>query len=445
MQAIQPHADRGATSLAERARDVLDGNSTGAFTLPAAGLYPHQWSWDAAFIAIGLAHVDPLQAAAELRHLFRGQWRNGMVPHIVFNDQPGDYFPGPEAWKTSRSPVAPRRVATTGIVQPPIHATATLRVADALSEAGVAFLEETYPRLACWHDYLLHERVRHDVLLAEVWHPWETGMDNSPMWDGPLGNVDVSGLGEYHRRDTAHGHREERPTDWFYDRAITLLTDLRAAGYGGGRIQFAVQDVLFNSLLARAEHDLAEIADRVGGDGYRHIVRARRIAKMIDRELYDPRTAWYTDRDALTGMRLPLAAAAQLAPLFARVPDTSRAARIVDEWRTRTTLPGSPTNGLMASADPDHAEFSPTNYWRGPVWINIQWIIHEGLRAYGYHEDAARIRRSILTMVDREGFWEHYNLLDGSGHGAADFSWTAALTLDLLAVEARPPADRSRH
>jgi len=53
-------------SLAARAAYILRDNSTGLITKAAPALYPHQWSWDAAFNAIGLATVDPPRARLEL-------------------------------------------------------------------------------------------------------------------------------------------------------------------------------------------------------------------------------------------------------------------------------------------------------------------------------------------------------------------------------------------
>src|SRR6266540_425750 len=94
-------------ALAQRALAVLERNSMGHATKPSPRLYPHQWSWDSACIAIGYAHVDQARAERELRSLFAGQWRNGLLPHIVFSEG-GDYFPGPEFWQTERSPDAPR-------------------------------------------------------------------------------------------------------------------------------------------------------------------------------------------------------------------------------------------------------------------------------------------------------------------------------------------------
>jgi hypothetical protein len=67
------------------ARAVLDFNWTGEYTMPGPRLYPHQWSWDSAFIAIGYSHYDQERATRELRHLFEAQWKNGLLPQLVFN------------------------------------------------------------------------------------------------------------------------------------------------------------------------------------------------------------------------------------------------------------------------------------------------------------------------------------------------------------------------
>jgi glucosylglycerate hydrolase len=63
--------------LAVRARRVLRKNDMGTWTKAAPDLYPHQWSWDSAFIAIGLSRLDTRRAARELLTLFEHQWKNG--------------------------------------------------------------------------------------------------------------------------------------------------------------------------------------------------------------------------------------------------------------------------------------------------------------------------------------------------------------------------------
>ena len=65
----------------------------------------------------------------------------------------------------------------------------------------------------------------------------------------------------------------------------------------------------------------------------------------------------------------------------------------------------------------------------------MNWMIVEGLREYGDDELAEELRLHILALVERAGFSEYFSPLTGKGYGADDFSWTAALVLDLLARE----------
>ena len=171
---------------------MLRYNWVGTSTIPAHGLYPHQWSWDTAFISYGHAVTNATRARIELESLFKGQWANGMLPHIVFNPHvpAGAYFPGPNYWRSSNaSPgVAPAAPETSGIVNPPVHASAVLNLvrrsmATAEEVETLAFLDRMYPKLAASIDFLKRERDPDGNGLCYVRHPWENGMDNSPVWD----------------------------------------------------------------------------------------------------------------------------------------------------------------------------------------------------------------------------------------------------------------------
>ncbi|MEV5876129.1 hypothetical protein AB0L75_18220 [Streptomyces sp. NPDC052101] len=294
--------------LQVRAARVLEANWTGSSTVPSRNLYPHQWSWDSAFIAIGLRHVSPQRAQTELETLLAAQWADGRIPHIVFNPSvPLDaYFPSPDFWRSAtagRPAGAPRTVQTSGIVQPPVHALAAWLVhrADPGLSRARGFLARVYPRLAAWHRYLLHRRDLGGAGLVSVVHPWEQGMDNSPCWDAPLARITPAPARSFRRADLAHGAPEDRPTDLDYGRYVRLAADYRDAGYADGGGEFAVEDPAFNALLIASEHALARIAVELGATGTARHARAERLTAALVERLWDPASGMFLCRDLRAG------------------------------------------------------------------------------------------------------------------------------------------------
>ena len=110
-------AQRGTDDmLVRQAKAVLDFNWTGEYTMPGPRLYPHQWSWDSALIAMAYARYDQERAVRELKHLFEAQWKNGLLPQLVFNPRFTNYFPGPNFWHAKESPDAPGHRETSDVV-----------------------------------------------------------------------------------------------------------------------------------------------------------------------------------------------------------------------------------------------------------------------------------------------------------------------------------------
>ena len=134
---MAPDPSFAPTQLAARAAYLLRGNDLGAMTTAAPLLYPHMWSWDAAFVAVGLAPLSVERAVVELDTLLSAQWGNGMIPHIVFASGVDGYFPGPARWACSALAAhAPRSRHTSGITQPPVHAIAVQRILDNARSRG---------------------------------------------------------------------------------------------------------------------------------------------------------------------------------------------------------------------------------------------------------------------------------------------------------------------
>jgi glycogen debranching enzyme len=76
--------------------------------------------------------------------------------------------------------------------------------------------------------------------------------------------------------------------------------------------------------------------------------------------------------------------------------------------------------------------FDRRRYWRGPIWINTNWLLWSGLDQHGRDSETDDILLSTLRLVERSGFREYFDPLDGTGYGSDGFGWTAALTLDLI-------------
>jgi hypothetical protein len=429
--------------LIEQAKQVLEFNWTGEYTKPGPRLYPHQWSWDSALIAIAYSRFAWEKAVRELRHLFESQWKNGLLPQIVFNTHFGMYFPGVSFWHADRSPDAPRDRKTSGVVQPPVHATAVLEVHRNAEDAEAArkLLEYAYPKLVAWHEYLFRERDPQGEGLVYLRHPWESGMDNSPMWDAIMKRLQLrpDEIPSYKRADTHVVAAEDRPVAAEYDRFAYLVQLFSERDYDEAKIRadcpFLVQDVLFNALLSKADGDLAEIAKTLGKDPAPFEERSERTARAVDAKLWDEEHGTYLDYDLVAGHPIYAYTAPNLLTLYAGIPDEARARRMV-ETLVKTGF-GLADEGMtpVPSYDRYGYGFSPVEYWRGPVWINVNWFLMRGLERYGYHEHARRLRRTIIDLCQNEGFYEYFDPLTGMGHGSDFFSWSAALLIDTLMDE----------
>jgi hypothetical protein len=364
-----------------------------------------------------------------------------MLPHIRFADE-ARYFPGPDFWRTELSPAAPTKPKTSGIVQPPVHSTAVWQVYRHARDGDEAkrFLRELQPKLVAWHEYLYRERTRGDDGLVEIWHPWESGMDNSPLWDEALARISPppGAVPEYQRVDSDFVDAAQRPSDDHYDRYAFLVKLYRDWAYDPERTRaecpFVVRDVLFNSILVQANRDLAEIAAAVGDDPEPFETWAALTAAGLDATVWDEEAGMYLDYDVRACAHIPIRTGAGFAPLYAGIPDAERADELLDRLEAcEVTLDG--VGRVVASVPPDEPAFEPARYWRGPVWPMLNWVAHAGLRRYGFRAKAQEIRHALLGLASREGFWEHYDAVTGKGGGTEDLSWTAALVLDLLDAE----------
>ena len=443
----------GPEDIIARAAEVLRENDMGEWTRASPTLYPHQWSWDSAFIAIGLAHLDTRRATGEIRTLLEYQWKNGKIPHIVFNPDapPESYFPGPEHWASAAdSPDAPSGPSvTSGLCQPPVHTIAVRHILTVAETRGEEvdetreFLCEVFPKLLAWHRYLATVRDPEESGLVTIYHPWESGTDNSPRWTPALERVHVGEMPGYERPDLEHiPDPAERPTGYEYDRFIWLVEVIKHARCDDVVLHrtspFLAKDVLASAILVRANEALLDVAEVAGAPGEdRAMIRAwiERGRQGLD-ERWDPGLGLCLDYDLRAGEPLPARTIAGFAPLIAGSGSAERWERLLDVLDSRTFI-GNPDlyRPLPPSTSPDDGGFRPRSYWRGPVWPVMNWLLWWSLESSGEQKRAARLKGYALAQLSDGRFGEYYEPFTGEALGSDDQSWTAAVALDWLANE----------
>ncbi len=438
----------GSLLTAARAAYILRDNSTGLITKAAPALYPHQWSWDAAFNAIGLATVDLPRARLELDSLFAGQWRNGLLPHIVFDPSADGYWPGPAQWNCAGfSEEAPAAPATSGIIDPPVHAIAVDRILALAGLAGQrelarseAWAAHLYPRLLAWHRFLARDRADKETGLITLFHGWESGTDNSPRWDVPYAHVVVgTGLPVYKRKDKVHvGDAGQRPSDREYDRYLWLVEEAKRASYDAGLLResgsFQVGDVLATAIFAAASDLLAELAAKLKRPD--DVAELKDYAAQARAAVFchvDEESGLAADVDLRTGSWLRTETIAGFAPLIAGGMPLYMRRRLVsllmgERWAGHPSL----KYPLPPSTSPCSAAYDPSCYWRGPVWPIFTWLLSWALSRSGEYEAAAALRSASLDQLTDETFAEYYHPETGAPLGSLNQSWTAAAALDWL-------------
>lgn len=417
--------------LIAKAKAILAANDRGGYTVPTHGLYPFQWNWDSAFVAMGFATFDIDRALRELERLAEGQWADGMIPQIVFHAPSDTYFPGPDVWGTDHT------IPTSGITQPPVFAIALERVSR---KAG----PDHFPRIQAlmaasdrYHRWFHAARDPHGTGLVATLHNWETGRDNSPEWDRPFERVPETTRTEIRRKDTGHIDGAMRPSDQDYRRYIHLVDAYRAVGWDPVAMwkatPFKIADIGTNAILLAAETALATLAERVPGVVDARAIRAR--AAHMQRGLaglWSDRLEWFTSRDLISGEAIEIRVSAGLLPLLAGeiAPEQRKA------MMRRLGAHLDQVEAGIASTLPGERGFEPLRYWRGPVWAVVNWLIAEGCDRQGETAMANRIRQATAGLIRHRGFGEYFNPLDGRSLGGENFSWTAAILL--LLEQAKP-------
>ncbi len=372
---LEIRVEREAESLLVRNRKRVGRH---VFTTPSDSEYRHQWLWDSCFHAIALRHFDPEMAEAELLSIVASQHRNGMVPHeskhTVFN------IPVPY---------------TSTVTQPPFIARAALDV-YAISGNNV-FLSQMFPSMHRYHQWLANKRELAGVI--NVVSPLESGEDNSLPWDSKV----LFPLRKAYGFVAAH---------------VPLMPNLTG-----------LRSVTVTAIYADALSAMAEIAGILGDEGLaaHYIKKNKEVVEAMRREFRQEDGLFYhKDSDGSPVRHLTHAI---FSPLFAGALSNEEVEQLVKEHLLN---PGEfwtpypiPT---VAKSEP---KFSPTAYWRGPTWVNMNWMHRRGLLRYGFRNEADQLLQKTTAAIGKNGFREYYNPLTGEGLGARNFGWST-LVIDMM-------------
>ena len=429
--------DNKLQKLAVKALMTLNGNSiakNGTFKreaiVPSAFYkwFNGVWAWDSWKQAVGIAPFNPQLAQNNILTLFDYQIKKsdstrpqdeGMIIDCVFYN---DDTNGGGNWNERNS-------------KPPLAAWAVWETFSVSHDT--AFLQKMYPKLIKYHfwwyknrdhdrDYIceygatVHEKnfvekrkdgtTRDNRLVAAA---WETGGDNSVRFD----------------------------PDW----EITMLENVRDGELVGYSIN--QESVDLSSFLCAEKIFLAKIASALDRekDAEKWLSDSKFLAKYISENMFDKETGWFYDTDISTKKLLvgrgkaPEGWIALWAGAATQAQAEAVMKNIIDTSEFNTFVP-------FPTASRSNPRFSPTGYWRGPVWLSTAWFGIKGLRNYGYDSIADELSLKLINnaegLVDSDmPIRENYNPLNGDGLCCQNFSWSAAHLLMIL-DELKKPAGR---
>ncbi len=441
---------KNKSELREAAISALKSNDKGQHTVPSSGLYPHQWFWDSCFIAIGMSHYDIERAQIEILSLLRAQWANGMIPNIVMHSSSirgkTAYDRHSRIWRSYLNPNAPNDISTSGITQPPMLAEAIYQIGQKLTiKKRREWYKSVYHGLLDYHRWIYQERDPHNEGLALQIHPWEVGLDNTPPWMSELNDHllpwwiralnlthldDVFGL---FRSDNKLALKNQRLTNTEALALYDIQRRLRRKNYDFKKIidhsLFAIEDLTFNSILIRGNYLLREISDFLEHRLPDDLLHSMHKSVEELNQLWDEYSQEYFSRDFVSHRLIKVSSIACFMPLYSGAIKKDRAQRIIEaldnEHRYKSVFP-------VPSVPMDSPWFQPERYWQGPTWINTNWLIIQGLKNYGFQDYAKKLQLSTIDLVAENGFHEYYDPITGRAIGIDNFSWTAALIIDLL-------------
>ena len=266
--------------------------------------------------------------------------------------------------------------------------------------------------------------------MVSILHPWESGYDNSPIWDEAMKKIAVEKNIKYKRADNKLINPDYRPLDIDYDRYVTIKNNLRKYNYNPKKIYksslFNVVDVGFNSIFLKANKDLVSMLKNFNLDS-REISKYIKITEKNILKLFDKKKGNFFSLDIKNKKKIEVPSITNYFILFADLNNRQINSKLINNLKKHNKK----EKYFFSSIKPNHKSFEEKRYWRGPVWINCNWIIYKGLKNKDYLF-SKKIKNLTIKLIEKKGIYEYYSCKNGKPMGASNFSWSAALYLDLI-------------
>jgi alpha,alpha-trehalase len=345
------------------------------------GRFNEMYGWDSYFILLGLVADRRLDLARAINDNFLYEIR-----------EYGRILNANRTYYLSRS-------------QPPFLTRMLLEVYAADHDKSA--LERAFPEvLACYKLWATEPHLTPETGLARYWD----------FGEGPAPEVisaEKDAQGRTHYELVRDYFRTHKITDYdvaeYYDARTGRSTpafykgdrSMRESGFdpsnrfGPFNIDIVhYNPVCLNSLLYRMETDIAEILDTIGrgGESGAWRIKASDRAARVNRLMWDAQDELFYDYDFVRKRIRRYPFLTTFYPLWAGLASKAQAAGVVRNLK-KFERPG----GLETST------FESGNQWDAPFgWAPLQFLAVEGLRRYGFGEDADRISREFVSMVDEE-------------------------------------------
>jgi glycogen debranching enzyme len=383
---------------------------------PAKTEYLFQWFWDTAFHAIVLSHFDLPWAKSEITNHLKAQDENGFIPHIVFWRK--QFLPH-WAYIESKLAIRPKHTA---ITQPPFLTIAAEEVFK--KDQDKEFLKQVLPKFVKYHKWLLSSRDPDNDGLVSIISPNESGMDELPVFQVAIGfkGLDTARLHYYYRKADLLNHR------YRYNAKKILEKDY-----------FNVEDVLFNTVNIEAMRSLARLLEEVGekSQAKEFETKATKAEASLLEQNWDEEDSIFYSTYHNNHYKAKVKTIASLAPLMLSGLDKKRVDLLVkghllnpEEFYLPYPIPSVAKNEVYFVGG-ETPRYKIKLLWRGPTWINTNWMVLKGLQKHGYDDLAQEIIDKNVEMISREGFREYYNPVTGEGYRRKDFGMSTTI-IDLL-------------